>query len=200
MPRGGKSCSPALTKSRHHRVKPSPFLSTFFSQKSTKNHRTNNDSVNNASNSYESWWRLEFSQYLSLVLYSFINICLLFPVAVSFCAIIFRDAVFIPFMPRLVKLVLFSCAMHQLCFTIFSSLPFAVGQVQDAGLIFLSAIAASIAHSVTHEEQLLPTTLVILALCTALLGVLLIIVSKLKLASAVQYLPMPVIGGYLGKT
>jgi SulP family sulfate permease len=29
-----------------------------------------------------------------------------------------------------------SGVVHQLCFSMFSSLPFAVGQVQDAGLIF----------------------------------------------------------------
>ena len=32
-------------------------------------------------------------------------------------------------MPKLVKLVLFSSVVHQLCFSKFSSLPFAIGQV-----------------------------------------------------------------------
>ena len=34
---------------------------------------------------------------------------------------------------QLVKLVLFSSAVHQTAFTSFSSLPFAIGQVQHAG-------------------------------------------------------------------
>jgi MFS superfamily sulfate permease-like transporter len=51
---------------------------------------------------------------------------------------------------------------------------------------------------VCREENILPTTLVVLALSTCLLGCMLIVVSKLRLASVIQYIPMPVIGGYLG--
>ena len=42
---------------------------------------------------------------------------------------------------QLVRLVLFSSAVHQTMFSRCSSLPFAIGQVQDAGLIFLSKMA-----------------------------------------------------------
>jgi len=41
----------------------------------------------------------------------------------------------------LVKLVLCSAAIHQICYVCSSTMNFAVGQVQDAGLIFLSAMA-----------------------------------------------------------
>eukprot|EP00981_Chlorochromonas_danica_P011909 scaffold4342_cov166-Ochromonas_danica.AAC.15 len=61
-------------------------------------------------------------------------------------------------------------------------------------------MAASIAKGCQASGQadaLLPTTLVVLALCTAALGLLLIATAKLRLASFVQYLPMPVVGGYL---
>eukprot|EP01039_Chlorochromonas_danica_P001409 gene1409-1532_t len=136
----------------------------------------------------------------SALLYGVINALMVTPVSISFCAIIFCHPAFLPHLPQLVKLVLFSSAMHQLCFTLCSSLPFAVGQVQDAGLIFLSAMAASIAKGCQASGQadaLLPTTLVVLALCTAALGLLLIATAKLRLASFVQYLPMPVVGGYL---
>lgn len=37
----------------------------------------------------------------------------------------------------------------------------------------------------------------ILCTCTGLLGVALVVLGRLRLASVVQYLPMPVIGGYL---
>jgi len=43
--------------------------------------------------------------------------------------------------------------------------------------------------------QIIPTTLFVLAIATLLLGVMLIILGRVKLASIVQYLPMPVIGG-----
>ena len=147
--------------------------------------------------------------FWTATLYGTISSLMVIPVSISFCSIIFRDTIFHDHLPQLVKLVLFSSAIHQLCFAYFSSLSFAVGQVQDAGLIFLSAMASDIAYklignrdendNVTLEEteSVLSTTLFVLAISTAILGVLLIIVSKLKLASLVQYLPMPVIGGYL---
>ena len=72
-------------------------------------------------------------------------------------------------------------------------------QVQDAGLIFLSKIASDIAEAMRHEppEAMLATVLVTLSLSTALLGLALIITGKLQLAALVQYLPLPVVGGYL---
>jgi hypothetical protein len=49
------------------------------------------------------------------------------------------------------------------------------GQVQDAGLIFLSAMASNIAGSCA-KEAIIPTTLVVLSIYTALLGLMLIII------------------------
>lgn len=133
----------------------------------------------------------------SAALYGCISALMVLPVSISFCSIIFRDEAFSAYLPQLVKLVLFSSAIHQICFATFSSLPFAIGQVQDAGLIFLSAMAANVAMYCVEEDNILPTTLFTLGICTAILGILLLIVSKLRLASMVQFLPMPVIGGYL---
>ena len=47
--------------------------------------------------------------------------------------IIFSDPFFKPHLPLLVKLLFFSSVVHQTCFTLLSTLPFAIGQVQDAG-------------------------------------------------------------------
>ena len=95
---------------------------------------------------------------------------------------------------QLVKLVLFSSAMHQTAFTCTSSLPFAIGQVQDAGLIFLSKIACEIADAMREDppEHMLSTVLVTLSSSTALLGVALMLTGYWKLAGLVQYLPLPV--------
>ena len=123
---------------------------------------------------------------------------MLIPVTISFCTIIFRDAAYDSEIPKLIKLVIFSSLMHQFAFSWNSSLPFAIGQVQDAGLIFLSAMTGAIANSPTiAKEQIVPTALFVLPICTFLLGGMLIVVSKLRLATVIQYLPMPVIGGYL---
>jgi len=87
------------------------------------------------------------------------------------------------------------------------SLNFAIGTVQDAGLIFLSAMSNQIADSILSGggtiDEVVSTTLVVLPLGTAALGIVLIFLGKFKLLAIVSYLPMPVIGGYLafiGKT
>ncbi|KAG6622123.1 Sulfate Permease (SulP) Family [Phytophthora cinnamomi] len=136
--------------------------------------------------------------------YGVLNTVILVPLMISFAQIIFRDPEFQPYMNDLVKLVLVSAAVHQICFSCVSSLPFAMGQVQDAGLIFLSAMCSSIIKTL-HElrgdafsmEEVLATTLFTMAVSTAVLGAALIVTGKLRLASFVQYLPMPVVGGYL---
>uniref|UniRef100_K3W503 SLC26A/SulP transporter domain-containing protein n=1 Tax=Globisporangium ultimum (strain ATCC 200006 / CBS 805.95 / DAOM BR144) TaxID=431595 RepID=K3W503_GLOUD len=141
---------------------------------------------------------------IKIAMYGMLNTVILIPVMISFAQIIFRDPAFQPYMTDLVKLVLVSAAVHQLCFTLTSSLSFAIGQVQDAGLIFLSAMATSTVQSLREfegatfsMEEVLSTVLFTLAGSTALLGIALIITGKLKIASFVQYLPMPVVGGYL---
>lgn len=135
------------------------------------------------------------------IFYGFVNLVILTPVAISFTSIIFAHPIFYRHLPSLCKLVLFSSAVHQMSFTAFSTLPFAVGQVQDAGLIFLSAMAFDMVESMKKdgldENTIVSTVVVILSVGTALLGVALIIIGQLKLASAVQYVPFPVIGGYL---
>merc|ERR1712127_1149549 len=94
-----------------------------------------------------------------------------------------------------------SGVVHQIVFSTFSSLPFAVGQVQDAGLIFLSQISTNIVKYCIQNgydaETTISTVTVGLSLCTFLLGIALIIIGRLQLVSIVQKLPMSVVGGYL---
>ncbi|OQR91081.1 Sulfate Permease (SulP) Family, partial [Thraustotheca clavata] len=139
---------------------------------------------------------------IKALMYGLINAALVVPVMMSFTAIIFSNPFFSPYMPTLTKLVGFSSAVHQSVFSSLSSLPFAIGQVQDAGLIFLSAMASSVVTILSQDKTLPPeaimaTTLVTLSCATTLMGIALIMTGKFKLASVVQYLPMPVIGGYL---
>jgi sulfate permease, SulP family len=138
--------------------------------------------------------------YIS-VLYGIINAFIVLPVLMSFGSIIYRDEHFAPYMPVLVKLTVVSGLVHQLCFSTLSGLPFAVGQVQDAGLIFLSSIAGNLVQycQLNHldDEVMLATVTVGLSLATAILGMGLVIIGNLRLAQYVQMLPTPVIGGYL---
>ena len=131
------------------------------------------------------------------VLYGMINAIIVLPVLMSFGSIIYRDDAFAPYIPVLIKLTLVSGIVHQLCFSTFSSLPFAVGQVQDAGLIFLSSMASDMVQSCRlqhHDEPdsdaiMLATVTVGLALATALLGCGLVMIGYLNLGQYVQLLP-----------
>ncbi|OWZ13038.1 Sulfate Permease, partial [Phytophthora megakarya] len=134
------------------------------------------------------------------LLYGVVNAIRAIPTMYGYAVIIFSHPTFGPFMPALSKLVIFSSAVHQVMFTLMSSMPFAIGQVQDAGLIFLSAMATSICNSLganVSPEAKVATTIVTIGIATASLGVCLVVMGRFKLAALASYLPMPVIGGYL---
>lgn len=135
------------------------------------------------------------------LVYALINVIIAVPGLYGYASVIFNHPAFQPQMASLSKLVVFSSLVHQLGFSMFSSLNFAIGTVQDAGLIFLSVMSNSIAESILDEggtiEEVVSTTLVILPLGTAALGLVLILLGKFRMLDIVSYLPMPVIGGYL---
>ncbi|KAF4032973.1 Sulfate permease family [Phytophthora infestans] len=134
------------------------------------------------------------------IMYGIINSILTIPTMYGYAAILFSHKDFEDFMPALSKLVIFSSVVHQVMFTLMSSLPFSIGQVQDAGLIFLSTMATSICDSLGNDvplEAKVTTCIIVIGIATASLGVCLVVMGKLKLAALASYLPMPVIGGYL---
>uniref|UniRef100_A0AAV1UN57 Sulfate transporter n=1 Tax=Peronospora matthiolae TaxID=2874970 RepID=A0AAV1UN57_9STRA len=142
----------------------------------------------------------QLGDFTNALMYGIINSILTIPCMYGYAAIIFSHPAFTTFMPALSKLVMLSSVVHQVMFTLLSSLPFAIGQVQDAGLIFLSAIATSICNSLGPEVSLeakVTTTVVTIGLATASLGAVLVLLGKFRLAGLVSYLPMPVVGGYL---
>ncbi|GMF65178.1 unnamed protein product [Phytophthora lilii] len=119
---------------------------------------------------------------------------------IGFGAIIFSHPDLSDALPGLTKLVFASSMVHQLVITTLSPLPFAIGQVQDTGMIFLASMASSIMTELGPAVPLserISTVLVHLSISTVLVGVGLILTGKARLASLVQYLPTPVIGGYL---
>ncbi len=139
--------------------------------------------------------------FVSYIIYAVVNIIISVPGLYGYSSVIFNHPVFADYMNALPKLVIFSSCIHQLAFTLFSSLPFAIGTVQDAGLIFLSAMSNLIAEEILNgggtPEEVLSTTLVLLPMGTACLGGVLVLMGRFRLADAVSYLPMPVVGGYL---
>ena len=135
------------------------------------------------------------------LLYGLVNSSIILPILMSFGSIIYHDDFFRPYLSILMKLTVLSGAVHQITFSTVSSLPFAVGQVQDAGLIFLSAMSRDLVNRLQSRgeevEVVLATVCVGLSLATALLGGALILVGKWRLASYMQLLPSCVVGGYL---
>jgi hypothetical protein len=140
-------------------------------------------------------------KFLYYIVYALVNVIISVPGLYGYAAVIFNNPIFENHMNALSKLVLFSSLIHQLGFLLFSTLDFAIGMVQDAGLIFLSHMANTIANIMVEdghtEAEIVSTTLVLLSLGTALLGLVLVVMGKFRLADAVSYLPMPVVGGYL---
>jgi SulP family sulfate permease len=119
---------------------------------------------------------------------------------IGFAAMIFSHQDFSSALPMLTKLVFASSMVHQVVITSLSPLPFAIGQVQDTGMIFLASMASSIMTTLGPTvplEERIATVLVHLSISTVLVGIGLILTGKARLASLVQYLPTPVIGGYL---
>ncbi len=74
------------------------------------------------------------------------------PSMFGYALIIFADPFFVSYRPVLSKIVILSSAVHQLCFQFMSPLPYAIGQVQDAGLIFLFSIASAITIEMKAED------------------------------------------------
>jgi hypothetical protein len=154
---------------------------------------------------------------LSCLVYAVVNVVIAVPSLYGYAAVIFKHPIFHPYRNQLAKLVISSSLIHQLGFTMFSSMPFAIGMVQDAGLVFLSAMSGTIAdrvllhrhhhhkngssdddiydHDGTNEYDendaaiVLSTTLVLLSLGTAILGLILMVLGKFRLANAVSFLP-----------
>jgi sulfate permease, SulP family len=125
--------------------------------------------------------------------YAMVNVIISVPGLIGYAAVIFSHPVFAPHMNALAKLVILSSLVHQLSFTLFSSLPFAIGTVQDAGLIFLSSMSNQIATVILDdrggtEREVLATALVMLSLGTAALGLVLMAMGHFKLAEYVSLL------------
>lgn len=111
--------------------------------------------------------------------------------------------VFASYMPKLIKLIFLGGAIHQIHFLFRSPLPFGMAQTQDAGMLFYSTMACGIAATLMQEEDItfstiMTTVLFCMSLSSVLVGIGLIGMAHYQLANIVQYLPIPVLGGYLG--
>jgi MFS superfamily sulfate permease-like transporter len=166
------------------------------------------------------------TDFLKEMIIGSVNTLICIPVLFGFATIVYSHPFFEHFRPVLVKVLLWSSIIHQVSMTLVSSMNFSVCQVQDAGLLFLGAIATKITDSVlttcgphdvsstaigshfSHSStpvsytlecttQVLSTTLFSITLATSLLGLALMFISYKKFATLVNYLPLSVIAAYL---
>jgi hypothetical protein len=125
-------------------------------------------------------------------IYAMVNVIISVPALYGYSAVIFSDDCYQDHMNALSKLVIFSSAIHQIVFCFFSSLPFAIATVQDAGLIFLNTMSTKIARKILEQEEggtieeVVSTAMVLLSLSTASLGLVLVLLGYFRLAEYVS--------------
>ena len=100
------------------------------------------------------------------------------PITAAYLPIVYSAAVYAPHLPLLTRLLFLANAAIQASMAAMSSLPFAIGQVQDLGLIFLNAMTKDIAARVPDPDRAIATALLSCATATAALGICLIIVGR----------------------
>ena len=83
-----------------------------------------------------------------------------------------------------------------------SSFPFAIAGPDTSTSAVTATLAASTAARLAAEgnANLLPPTLIVIALATAGTGILLCVLGYAKAGRAIRFVPYPVIGGFLGAT
>jgi SulP family sulfate permease len=100
-----------------------------------------------------------------------------------------------------IGLALFGGAVILVTVALGSSLPNAMGTVQDVTAAVLAVVAAAIAAELGPDDpRLLGTVVVAIAIATATTASLLWVLGALRLGRLVRYVPYPVIGGFLAGT
>lgn len=139
-------------------------------------------------------------------LYGLIAAVCSIPSMSAYSALIFSHDRFADHLPLLIRLTLLSACVHQCTMLIGSQLPWAIAQVQDAGIVYLATMALRIVDQIDGpatsdssgiSAEALATTLAAVSMATALTGAALFAIGKLRLAMFVQYLPLPVLAGFL---
>lgn len=125
------------------------------------------------------------------------------PALIAYAAIVFKDESYSRYIDPICKLFFLSSAVHQAVFCLVSKLPFAVGQVQDVGIIFLSSMATSISSIVSESGRdiatAVGTSLLAMSISTLIVGAFTLLVSFKSWARFISFIPLPVMGGYLCK-
>ena len=99
-----------------------------------------------------------------------------------------------------IGLGLLSAVIVMVVVAVRSSLPAAIGSVQDSTAAILALVAAGIALEVPSTEKSFLTVVVAFALTTVATGVFLFAVGLFRLGNLIRFMPYPVVGGFLAGT
>ncbi|WP_429334498.1 SLC26A/SulP transporter family protein [Paraburkholderia sp. 35.1] len=109
-----------------------------------------------------------------------------------------------PLLPTGMPTALLSCVIVALVITLASSQPFMIAGPDSNGTALLTGLAAAIALSVHaaggSDGAVLSTVLMLIAVSSLTTGALLFVLAYWKRGNAIQYIPFPVIGGFLAGT
>jgi SulP family sulfate permease len=109
-----------------------------------------------------------------------------------------------PWLPAGMPTALLSCVVVLFVVSLTSSVPFVIAGPDSNASALLATLAASLALSIHaaggDDEAALASVLVLIAASTLSTGVLLFALAFWKRGNAIQYIPFPVIGGFLAGT
>ncbi len=72
-----------------------------------------------------------------IIVYALVNSIMCVPCLYGYASVVYSHDIYQSHINALSKLLILSSMVHQFCFSIFSTLPFAIGTVQDAGEFIL---------------------------------------------------------------
>nr|WP_280923088.1 SulP family inorganic anion transporter [Paraburkholderia sp. LEh10] len=103
-----------------------------------------------------------------------------------------------------VPTALVSCIVTALVIALTSSMRVNIGGPDSNATAFLAGVAAGVASSVRADggspQTLLLTVLIAIALCSVLTGIVLYAIGSSRRSRSLQFLPYPVVGGFLAGT
>ncbi|MYM68331.1 cyclic nucleotide-binding domain-containing protein [Pseudoduganella sp. FT55W] len=119
--------------------------------------------------------------------------------ALSYAALIFSGSL-TPYLPAGVLVTLVSCIVVAPVIAMGSTIRFMIGGPDGNASAILAGLATGIAADMAAGPDLLVTLLAALALASVVSGLLLYLLGATHGSAVIQFLPFPVIGGYLAGT
>ncbi|NES70364.1 MAG: hypothetical protein F6K24_36710, partial [Okeania sp. SIO2D1] len=122
--------------------------------------------------------------------------------AISYAALIFSGTLS-GYLTIGVGIAVFSTAAISIVVGLMSSLPGMIATPLAAPTAILAILAAAIAETMgqtSSETEMLVTVVAAIALSSILTGIFLFVLGKAKLARKIQFIPYPVVGGFMAGT